>query len=76
MMIYDDEKTEFPNVSNHPKNGISKFQTPLAAKLCQSPPQFFLILTQCIPYYQSGMVSMSRGRVDEEEDDDDDDDEN
>ena len=45
---------------------IFKFQTPLAAKLCESPPQFFLILTQCIPYYQSGMVSMSRGRVDDE----------
>ena len=45
---------------------IFKFQTPLAAKLCESSPQFFLILTQCIPYYQSGMVSMSRGRVDDE----------
>ena len=45
---------------------IFKFQTPLAAKLCESPPQFFLILTQCIPYYQSGMVSMSRGRVDDD----------
>jgi len=50
-----------------------KFQTPLAAKLCESSPQFFLIMTQCIPYYQSGMVSMSRGRVDDDDDDDDDD---
>jgi len=40
-----------------------QISTPLAAKLCESPPQFFLIQTQCIPYYQYGMVSMSRGRV-------------
>ena len=33
-------------------------------------------MTQCIPYYQSGMVSMSRGRVDEDDDEDDDDDDN
>ena len=45
---------------------FSKFQTPLVAKLCESPPKFYLILTQCIPYYQSGMVSMSGGHVDEE----------
>ena len=45
---------------------ISRFQTPLAAKLCESSSQFFLILIQCIPYYQSGMVLMSRGRVDDD----------
>ena len=37
----------------------------LAAKISESSPRFQLILTQWIPIYQSGMVPMSGGTVQE-----------
>ena len=45
------------------------FILPVAAKICESSTKFHRILTQCIPTYQSGMVIISGGTVQEHEHD-------